>query len=88
MPRFINPDKISMRVPCNYDEEGNLMVSLADVKKAIAQTPSEDVVEVVRCADCESYDPASPTCGNCHRTTYIMHPTDFCSRGKRKEDKV
>ncbi len=44
--RFINPDKISLRVPSSYDGEGNLMVSLSDVQKAIAQAPSEDVVEV------------------------------------------
>lgn len=55
------------------------------VNMILDRLPSPDVVEVVRCKDCEHYQPVTPTCGNCFRTTVIQRPEDFCSRGERKE---
>lgn len=51
----------------------------------IEKIPAADVAPVVRCKDCKHYQPVTPTCGNCFRTTFIQHPDDFCSRGERKE---
>ena len=42
--------------------------------------------EVVRCRDCKSYNKISSKCGNCYKTTYIVHPDDYCSRGERKQE--
>lgn len=44
-----------------------------------------DIIEVVRCKNCLYYKAVSPTCGNCHMTTYVMHPDHYCSGAKRKE---
>jgi len=83
-PRFIDANKISLSSQCCFDDNGEIMVSLRDVQKAIAQTPTA----VVTCEECKNYNPVLPTCGNCHYTTTIIHPTDFCSRGERKDGKA
>lgn len=44
--RFVDADKIVLRVRGSYDDEGMLFVPLADVIKSIAQTPTADVQEV------------------------------------------
>lgn len=62
------------------------MTAMRHVKHRVELSPAADVVEVVRCKDCQYYLPVSPACGNCFRTTVIQRPKDFCSRGERKED--
>lgn len=50
------------------------------------QTPTADVVEVVRCKDCK-YLMFSDFYGECSQGHMgIVYPTDYCSIGKRKED--
>lgn len=61
---------------------------------AIEKTPTADVVEVVRCKDCE-HKKEIPDCqkelysSSCVACSYhsglIMDGNDFCSYGKRKE---
>ena len=48
MERYINPEKIRLTAVGTVDENGDVLVSMADVRKAIAQTPSADVVEAKR----------------------------------------
>lgn len=48
MERYINPAKIRLTAVGSVDENGDVLVSMADVRKAIAQTPSADVAEVRR----------------------------------------
>lgn len=49
------------------------------------QTPSADVVEVVRCKDCK-YLMFSDCYGECSRGHMgIVSPDDYCSRGERKD---
>lgn len=43
MPRYINPENIKITAVALSDEDGTELVSLADVRNAIAQTPSERV---------------------------------------------
>ena len=43
--RFINANEISLRLPFEY-ASGEIYVDIADVKKAIAQTPTADVEDV------------------------------------------
>ncbi len=45
MPRYIDVSKIKL-VSITLDADGDALVSLSDVRKAIEQTPTEDVVEV------------------------------------------
>ena len=89
-PRFIDANKIDFRRRCLSDEDGNLYVDMTDVKKAIAQTPTEDVVKVVRCKDCEH----SQELIKWNRTKYVgcnlcmdiveVAPMHYCSYGEIK----
>lgn len=55
----------------------------------VGALPAADVVEVVRCIDCvhlgfkdfSGICDGGPMCG-------IVHPDDYCSHGKRKEEKT
>ena len=94
MPRYIDAEKIEIRVPYGYNNDGEILVPLAAVRQSIAQTPSEDVVEVVRCKDCRFCDSicANKRCGEEAVTDYYCNIYDelvdddyFCSMGSRKE---
>lgn len=55
-----------------------------EVIEEIAKTlPATDVVEVVRCKDCEYFEPEHG-CGNTFWDTDMKY-YDFCSRGERKD---
>ena len=54
----------------------------------IADAPTVDAAEVVRCKDCKYYEIHKPkVLENCERNGYIipMKPDDFCSYGERKD---
>ena len=55
----------------------------------IDRLPTADVVEVVRCKDCELYkaysDPLEGFYGQCLVRECDIGENDFCSYGKRKE---
>ena len=75
MARYIDAEKIEIRVPYGYNNDGELLIPLAAVKQSIAQTPTEDVAEIVRCVDCEKYDGIGcPFFDGIHK-----HDDDFCS---------
>lgn len=71
-------------------EDKGYYQALEDVE---AQLVDNDIVEVVRCRDCEYWDPGSPlatvipTPCRCRlrREDYGMTAEDFCSYGRRKE---
>lgn len=89
MPRYIDAEKIEIRVPYGYNNDGEVLIPLAAVNQSIARTPTEDVVEVVRCKDCCYWD-CDGYLGRCETTTNgitrdYTEPTDFCSYGSRKE---
>ena len=82
--RFINANDISFNIPFEYSS-GDIFVDIEDVKRAIAKTPTADVVEVVRCKDCEKSKPTK-TEELCY--CFLLHDCrkydDFCSYGIRK----
>ena len=45
-------------------------------------TPLECVAELIRCKDCRFWSELSFECGDGN----IQQPTDYCSRGKRRDD--
>ena len=61
----------------------------------IANAPTVDAVEVVRCKDCKHWKPSGSKAGNsfsdmeyiggCEFTNYYRRESDFCSYGERKE---
>ena len=69
-----------------------LNTELYSVRKRIETMKAADVVEVVRCKDCEHYKSHSPSVHwhtsrlYCMRTAAVcVKKDDFCSYGKRKE---
>lgn len=62
------------------------------IYEAIKQAPAADVVEVVRCCDCEHKQENPDTNNTCYLTCNLKYglkgtidPTDYCSYGRRKE---
>jgi hypothetical protein len=58
---------------------------------ALANFPTADVVEVVRCKDCKYYEIHKPSVTlNCERGGRMipMNPDDFCSYGAKMDGKV
>ena len=61
----------------------------AIVARALEEMPTADVVEVIRCKDCEYYENGkdyAPYCNNVMNLFEEMKPTDYCSYGERRED--
>lgn len=91
MPRYIDANKIKLTGITFSDVNNEVYFSLSDVRKAIEQTPTADVVEVVRCKDCKYQDDCDRRM--VHRTRdYVLeqnistyNKVDFCSYGERKE---
>ena len=64
-------------------------------RKLMADAPTVDAVEVVRCRDCQHWKPTGSKAGNsfsdmeyiggCEFTKYCRRESDFCSYGERKE---
>jgi hypothetical protein len=89
MPRYIDANKLLKKIfPIGMVDDGRYTINAKAVKHAIDQTPTADVVEVVRCKDCVHY------CGFEHCTNGICDldtiskravcTNDFCSYGERK----
>ena len=55
--------------------------------KQIADAPTVDAVEVVRCRECKHCDPETHHCDHHMGTVAPLRrkPDDFCSYGERKE---
>lgn len=85
MKKYIDPEKIDFRVPYGMDASGEVLLPLSAVRSAIAQTPGEDVVEVVRCTDCKYWEHLEDVDFVCKLNYGYRLSTDFCSYGKRKE---
>ena len=91
MRRYIDVEKIPLIITQGVSENGEVFVSLLDVRKAIRQTPTADVVEVVRCKDCKhctltkegEFNPEDIVCG--YFMTDGMQANDYCSYGERRE---
>lgn len=94
MAKYIDAGKIKFSGQTFDDGIGDKLVLLDDVRSAIEQTPTEDVVPVVRCKDCKFYkasEKLAPT-KFCYRLLdydgnpvgYNFSNEDFCSYAERK----
>ena len=75
MARYIDADEIDL-------ERVSDTICQWQAQEAIDDTPTADVVEVVRCSECRYSD-------YCHQEVNshgIEHRIDFCSRGERRTD--
>lgn len=75
MSRYIDADKINpMRCPQSIEE----------MRKWIDEQPTADVVEVVRCENCECRGKTGLRQVYCYVHEKYMAVDDFCSYGERK----
>ena len=85
MTNYADIEKIENLLVHGIDECGDAIVSLRDVRRAIAQAKNADVVEVIRCKDCQYFyqDGNIKVCKHwsCHSTTYNA----YCSCAKKKD---
>ena len=64
----------------------NGMIHYDDLMAAIADIPTVDAVEVVRCKDCKHLGFKGLCDSVCNRKMVgIVKPDDFCSYGERRE---
>lgn len=92
MPRYIDAEKAVARFEaCLWGKDYDGVLA----KSCIDDAPTADVVEVVRCKDCEHYkqSEADPNRKMCRRkdvdgfpVCYDFCPTDYCSYGERRTD--
>lgn len=91
MPRYIDADALVKRLKHSPLFLGTNTQFKDGVIDLVERQPTADVVEVVRCKDCEHYKP-QPKYKNsetkyCCRSAYVrVNADDYCSYGKRKED--
>ena len=82
MTNYADIEKIENLLVHGIDECADAIVSLRDVRRAIAQAKNADVVEVVRCKDCVV--PHNRWTG-CPKLNGLVTPPDFyCSYGERR----
>ena len=89
MARYIDASKIKLTGMTFKDVNNEVYFSLTDIRKAIEQTPTEDVVEVVRCKDCAHYiemkgfDYNGRKARSCVWHSVLRGENDYCSDGIR-----
>ena len=64
-----------------YCDTPNINLSCEKFEAAILKIPAIDVVEVVRCCNCEFHD-HDGTAGYCNYWRRWSNMSDFCSHGK------
>lgn len=89
MARYIDANKIRLTAETSIDHvDLEAYVPLSAVRRAIALTPTEDVVKVVRCKDCKYnhnyWNPYDFEQMRCHRKANIPRDDWYCANGERR----
>lgn len=91
MSRYIDADRLKEEIDEWLDSVGTALVGkgmsyYAELMGCIDETPTADVVEVVRCRDCKHYVLNTLGIKFCSESRGLTLPYDetFCSYGKRK----
>lgn len=90
MPRYIDAEELKHKLNMSQYYGKKAAMDFCDM---MTECDATDIVEIVRCRDCEYWDPGSPmatvipTPCRCRvrREDYGMTAEDFCSYGRRKE---
>ena len=90
MARLIDADKINYHEHTECMGHGDFETVRTVTDKEIAEIPTVDAVEVVRCRDCKNWNFETGLC-NLHSnfSKSVLHffdEYDFCSYGERKGD--
>ena len=66
----------------------NLAEGFVEADRVIFKLPDVDAVEVVRCKDCQYYEPFATGCDEmvCGLDDLFRNPVDFCSNGERRSE--
>jgi hypothetical protein len=82
MPKYIERDSLLKKAKSLQ----NKLFAVPLILDAIEYAPTVDVVEVVRCKDCEHWKPREAKYGYiCHMHAISTYEDDFCSFGETKE---
>jgi hypothetical protein len=83
MARYIDADLLIKNIAKIEDLR---TISTKTIGQAISNTPTADVVEVVRCKDCKEFHRADKKFAqHCRIHGAMVQEDDFCSYGERKE---
>lgn len=84
MPRYIDADALYRETEKRIDQANKRRTVVYDSKflRLIEETPTADVVEVVRCKDCDVTHNSWTGCPNFNGM--IPPPEFFCAKGVRK----
>ena len=86
MSRLIDADKINYHDHTECMGHGDFETVRTVTDKEIAEIPTVDAVEVVRCKDCIYYHrEIGYWFGQCSKCRLMPYPHDFCYYGERKE---
>lgn len=88
MARYIRTDELLATARDGYHSDfGRSMADLTSLREVIEDTPTADVVEVVRCKDCKHFGKdmgyGKHDCKK-YEMPYCLE-NDFCSYGERKK---
>lgn len=87
MPRYVDVDKAYEIARTHHKDFARSMADLTSLREvledALEDTPTADVVEVVRCKDCVYRDT-----GDCDIQTEYRKYAEYCSFGTKKDLKV
>lgn len=82
MARYIDADELINKINAYVINSQDVMY----IRELIKETPTADVVEVVRCENCKHYYWDDETGHYCNVRLVETYNSDFCSDGVRKAD--
>ena len=82
MSRYVDMDKVYETARKYHKDFAQSIADLTSLREVLEDTPTADVVEVVRCKDCKYHHDNLM----CDEYSTIMKDSDFCSYGQRKDE--
>lgn len=87
MEEYIKRSELQKTMQHVYEDSTCPLHIAAEVDQYITETPAADVVEVVRCGECERRSKSADLTDTvyCPWLKQQMRKTDFCSYGERRD---
>lgn len=88
MSRYIDADKAYETARKYHKDFAQSIADLTSLREVLEDTPTDDVVKVVRCKDCRlaTEDIMIDGWYHCYNNGMMHKPDAFCSYGERKEE--
>lgn len=96
MSRYVDMDKVYETARKYHKDFAKSMADLTSLREVLEDTPTADVVEVVRCKDCKYFldkqiknHQGICMCGEkdtSYASDFYPYADDFCSYGQRKDE--